>query len=239
MTPMDRLWLRRRRFLPELMDQPSLDVASHEQALRGLGRLNAASGASRQLWRRLKVAGVAARSVPWRLLDVASGGGDVPIDLWKLARRDGVDLQICGVDASPTACAFAQRRADALAAPATFHTTDITAEELPCGFDIVTCSLFLHHLTVDDAVALLAKLGAAGRLAVVSDLRRSTIGLALAHLACRTLTRSPIVRFDGPQSVANAFTCSEMRELCRRAGMESATVEAAWPFRLLVTHRAR
>jgi hypothetical protein len=74
------------------------------------------------------------------------------------------------------------------------------------GFDVVTCSLFLHHLTSDQATNLLMRMAAAGRLLLANDLRRCVSGYLMAQLACRCLTRSPIVRYDGPQSVANAFT---------------------------------
>ena len=46
-----------------------------------------------------------------RVLDVATGGGDVPIHLWSKARRAGLDLRIAGCDRNPSAVEFACRRA--------------------------------------------------------------------------------------------------------------------------------
>jgi 2-polyprenyl-3-methyl-5-hydroxy-6-metoxy-1,4-benzoquinol methylase len=116
-----------------------------------------------------------------------------------------------------------------------FQCTDAVRSPLPSGFDVVMSSLFLHHLSRQDAVTLLAKMGEAGRLLVVSDLRRSNIGYAVAHAACRMVTRSPIVRYDGPQSVANAFSVSEAAALCDEAGLSGAIVRRAWPWRLMIT----
>src|SRR5277367_5529041 len=64
------------------------------------------------------------------------------------------------------------------------------ASALPVGtFDVVTNSLFLHPLERDDAVQALAHMrSAARRMVVVSDLRRSIAGLAIAWTACRLLT---------------------------------------------------
>jgi 2-polyprenyl-3-methyl-5-hydroxy-6-metoxy-1,4-benzoquinol methylase len=229
--------LAERRFRPELMDDPGLDLVEHARALGGLRRLNIASAASRRLWRVI----VDETGVPpggrLRLLDVASGGGDVALGLWQHAARQGVELQVLGLDMSCTACDQASRRCAEAGKAITFQCTDVTTAALPKGFDVVTSTLFLHHLPWKAAVNVLAKMAAAGRLMVVSDLRRSTAGYAIAHAACRVLTRSKIVRYDGPQSVANAFTVDEARELCRLAELTGAMVQRSWPWRLMIVHQ--
>jgi 2-polyprenyl-3-methyl-5-hydroxy-6-metoxy-1,4-benzoquinol methylase len=170
-----------------------------------------------------------------RMLDVACGGGDVAFGLWKRAQRESVETEILGLDRSPTACEEASQRCRAAKASITFQCCDAVQSPLPSGFDVVMSSLFLHHLSRTDAVALLAKMGNAGRLLVVSDLRRSAVGYVVAHAACRMVTRSPIVRYDGPQSVANAFSTAEVAKLCEEAGLSGAIVRRAWPWRLMIT----
>ena len=84
-----------------------------------------------------------------------------------------------------------------------FFALDVLAESIPEGYDVVTCSLFLHHLDETDAIGLLRKMAdSAGRLVLVNDLIRSRMGYVLAWAGCRLLSRSPIVRHDGPVSVA-------------------------------------
>jgi 2-polyprenyl-3-methyl-5-hydroxy-6-metoxy-1,4-benzoquinol methylase len=216
------------------MDQSGLDAIKHRSALAGLRRLNLASGVCHQVCRELtrysRFRGVA----NLRVLDIASGGGDVPFGLWKLAKRRGLDLRILGLDVSAAACEFATKQCRPAGGSILFEQCDATRDAIPGGFDVVTCSLFLHHLTYDQASNLLMKMAAAGRLLLANDLRRCATGYLLAQLACRCLTRSPIVRYDGPQSVANAFTAMEMRELFMDAGLEDATVHKVWPCRMLV-----
>jgi 2-polyprenyl-3-methyl-5-hydroxy-6-metoxy-1,4-benzoquinol methylase len=228
-----------RRLRPELMDRPELDLTEHVHALRGLRRLNIASGACRRLWREIVAHTDVQPGGHLRILDVASGGGDIALGLWALARRRSVEPQILGLDISPTACAQASQRCNPAGTSITFQCTDVTSTALPKGFDVVTSSLFLHHLSWEQAVTLLSKMGAAGGLLIVSDLRRSAAGYAVAHAACRIFTRSRIVRYDGPQSVANAFTCSEMVDLCREAGLPGAMVRRTWPWRLMVIRQGR
>jgi hypothetical protein len=76
---------------------------------------------------------------------------------------------------------------------------------------------------------------AARRLIVVNDLSRSRLGYFVAQVACRTITRSDVVRVDGPRSVAAAFRPCEARRLAQRAGLPGARVRRRWPFRFLLT----
>jgi hypothetical protein len=70
---------------------------------------------------------------------------------------------------------------------------------------------------------------------LVNDLRRSRIGLALAHVVTRLLTTSSVVHTDGPLSVRAAFTTQEALALAERAGLTGPTVRRIWPFRWLLT----
>ena len=205
------------------------------RALQGLRRLNIASGVTGQLWRQIVTYRGVRPGGRLRVLDVACGGGDVAFGLWKRAQQRGIEMELVGLDHSPTACEQASQRCRVAGASVTFERTDAVRSPLPGGFDVVMCSLFLHHLPRQDAVLLLAKMSEAGRLLIVSDLRRSAIGYAVAHAACRMVTRSPIVHYDGPQSVANAFSVSEVAALCDEAGLSGAIVRCAWPWRLMIT----
>jgi 2-polyprenyl-3-methyl-5-hydroxy-6-metoxy-1,4-benzoquinol methylase len=216
------------------MDQPDLDRCEHQHALAGLRRLNFASGVCRQLWHVMRAFARRHGRRRLRVLDVASGGGDVCLGLWNLARRQGFDLEILGLDISPIACDYASRRSEVAGSAISFQPADVTREALPTGFDVVTCTLFLHHLASDEASKLLTTMAGAGKLLLVSDLRRCALGYALSRLACHVLTTSPVVQFDGPQSVENAFTLEEMRSLCATAGLPDSMVRPVWPCRLTI-----
>lgn len=228
--------VRERRLQPEIMDQPNLDRRLHVEALRGLERINRISGSSRILWPALAQLARAAGPAGVRVLDVATGAGDVPIRLWHRARQAGVPLQIDGCDRSACAVAHARQRASEYEADVRFFEWDALQGPLPDGYDAVVSSLFLHHLDEDQAIALLQSMAsAARRLLLINDLERSFPGLLLAYLGTRVLSGSPVVHTDGPLSVAAAFTRREALALARRAGLDGATVKGRWPFRYLLT----
>lgn len=232
--------LSRRRKQPELMDDPALSPAAHAQALRGLERINRWSSSAQILWPPILELARQAGPAGLRLLDVASGGGDVPIQLWREAQRHGVKLHIEGCDRSDHAVAFAQAAARAAGAEVRFFTLDALRQPIPRGYDILTCSLFLHHLDDGDVKPFLQNMAAAaGQLVLVNDLLRGLPGLLLAYVGTRLLSRSPIVHVDGPLSVRAAFTLDEVRTLAQEAGLHGATVAWRWPWRFLLSWRRR
>lgn len=225
--------LAERRREPELMDDPSLPATDHDAALRGLARLNRASRSSWILWPRLAAAARRENSAgrPLHVLDVATGSGDLPLAMAIRARRAGLSIRWTLCDASSHALAQARSRGDA--AGVSFDTVrlDATRDALPAT-DVVTCSLFVHHLDPPQVIGLLCTMRrAASRAIGIADLDRSSLGLLLAWVASRALTRSPIVHADALLSVRAAFTAREAADLAMAADLEGATIDSAWPAR--------
>lgn len=230
--------LTRRRQQPEVMDQPGLDAASHRAALRALARLNVVGRGAGLLWPPLAALAREMLPRPPRVLDVATGGGDVVVRLARRARRAGLGITFDGCDRSDVALDHAARHAQARGIDIRFFRADALDGPLPPGYDVVMCSLFLHHLDEEQALKFLRGLReAAGRMVLVSDLERGGLSLALVRIATRLLTRSPVVRTDGPRSVEGAFTLAEARALAERAGLFGASVARRFPCRYLLTWR--
>jgi 2-polyprenyl-3-methyl-5-hydroxy-6-metoxy-1,4-benzoquinol methylase len=219
------------------MDDPGIDPVAHRRALAGLARLNALSGSTGVLWGPIRTYAAKHPGRPLRVLDVACGSGDVPVGLARRASRAGVNLQIDACDLSATAIQASEEaaRAAGVGERVRVFAHDAIRDPLPDGYDVVTCSLFLHHLTDDDAVTVLRRMrDASTGLVLVNDLARSWFNYLAVWLVCRVVTRSPVVHFDGPASVRSAFTPTEALTLAQRAGLDGATVASRWPCRFLL-----
>jgi 2-polyprenyl-3-methyl-5-hydroxy-6-metoxy-1,4-benzoquinol methylase len=228
--------LGRRRLQPEVMDQPDLEQARHWHALSGLARINWLSGSAGIVWPSIRQVAEELDRRPLRLLDVACGAGDLCIALHHRAARDGLRLELHGVDISSQALEYARKRAEAARAKVHFFQHDVLSIDWPSEYDLVFSSLFLHHLTEEQAVSLLKRMARAARkLLLISDLARSRLGWMTAYLVTRLVTTSDVVHTDGPRSVEAAFTPEEALNLASRAGLQNATVVRRWPFRFLLT----
>jgi 2-polyprenyl-3-methyl-5-hydroxy-6-metoxy-1,4-benzoquinol methylase len=223
---------------PEIMDQPGLEIVRHQRALRALSRINWISRSDAILWNPIRRLAEANRGQTIRVLDVATGGGDVMIRLNSRARRIGLPITFAGIDVSPTAIEFARGQARRNNSDVTFYPLDVLDAPLPTDFDVITSSLFLHHLPIDQAEELLRRMARAARsLVLINDLIRSRFGYLLAYLGTRFLTMSPIVHHDGMQSVRAAFTIPEAKQLATRAGLTDASFSWHWPFRFRLEWR--
>ncbi len=230
--------LRSRECEQEEIDDPELKDDLLQGALRGLARINSLSRSANIVWLPLVSLARQLKTDRLRILDVATGAGDIPLALWRKARKSGVRLEIHGVDVNERALTYARNQADARGADIQFSRMDAIAEEFPRDYDVVISSLFLHHLPDESIARLLnAMAEAAHHMVLINDLRRHPFGLGLAHLAGSVLTRSPVVRVDAVRSVRAAFTLSEARDLAARAGLNGAVVSRRWPCRFLLSWR--
>ncbi len=232
-TPLPRFSdLRERHRVDERMDDPNIDPHEQIQALSGLRRINAVSATAASFW---PVLHKHAKRKPIRVLDLACGGGDVTIALARKAQRSNLDIAFEGCDISPTATRFAQDTAAHKGVDVAFFEHDAIQHDFPHDYDVIYSSLFFHHLATPQVKPLLAKMAAAAPTVMINDLIRSRAGLLLAYGACHALTRSPVVHFDGPSSVAAAFTIAEFRAIVNEAGLNDYTISWTWPFRFLFT----
>jgi hypothetical protein len=92
----------------------------------------------------------------------------------------------------------------------------------------------MHHFTNDQSVQLLQSMKRLSKgIVIVDDLKRSRLGWCLAKLGCHLLSRSPVVHFDGPQSVRAAYSAGELLQVAEQAGLRDPEVKFHWPERFL------
>jgi fermentation-respiration switch protein FrsA (DUF1100 family) len=99
--------------------------------------------------------------------------------------------------------------------------------------DVAVAALTLHHLDHDAAVGCLAEMGATSALAVVNDLLRTRLSLALVWLTTRVLRLHSVSRHDGPVSVRRAYSADELAVLAEQAGVRVRIRRYPWLARLV------
>jgi ubiquinone/menaquinone biosynthesis C-methylase UbiE len=210
----------------ELLDGPLDDPAALAGNLRDLRRINRwLGGASLSA---AAIESLAAHRAELTLLDVGTGGADIPLALLGRARRRGRRLTVVAIDNRPEVLAAAVRadpevgRADGLE----LAIGDGLALSYPDrSFDVVHSSLVLHHLGSAAAVVLMREMSRIARLGiVVNDLDRSRLGWIGAWLLGHLLTANRYTRNDAPLSVRRAHRPAEVVELMKAAGLRPVRV---------------
>ncbi|MDQ6623025.1 MAG: methyltransferase domain-containing protein [Verrucomicrobiota bacterium] len=201
---------------PELMDRPDASPAELGAALANLRGLNRHFGSYdlvAQFLARWLTPGQHAR-----VLDLATGSADIPRLVADHARRVGATVDIVAVDFQPATIEEARRLSASYPEIECREANVLTFDEEK-GFEIVICSLALHHFSDADAVRLLRRCRELSRRCVlVSDLRRGWLARVGVYLLTALIYRDPMTRADGRVSAARAFTLAELRELATRAG---------------------
>ena len=219
----------------ELMDEPAQDRAELARSLADLRRVNRWLGGTRVVLHHLERLIARHPRPSYRILDLATGSGDIPLQVARWARERDVQVEIVASDNHATTLALAREH---VAGNPAVRVAEADALALPWpdeSFDVVLLSTALHHFDDDqDCLRVLREMDRVSRIGlIVNDLARSRAALLGARLLAATVWRThPVTRHDGPLSVRRAFTPGELRELAARAGFRKAEVHSHVPFRV-------
>jgi len=204
---------------PELMDLPQAVSNELEVDLQNLRQLNRFFGGHALVSRFLR---------DWiqpgkllRVLDLATGSGDVPRLVVDHARSLDANVEVTAVDQQTSTLEIARQLSADYPEISYQH-----GNSLDWGngdtYDIVLCTLALHHFSEDDAVRLLQRCRKLSHGCVlVSDLRRGFLATVGIYLLTAIIFRAPMTKADGRASAERAFSFREFRSLAESAGWKN------------------
>jgi ubiquinone/menaquinone biosynthesis C-methylase UbiE len=209
--------------IPELLDTDSGTAQEIGQSLNDLRVINrwfGGTSTTRALIEKVSHR-IARRELS--LLEVAAGSGDVPQGAARDLAKRGIKVDVTLLDRAASHLNGLRSAvvADALALP--FRDA---------SFDLVSCSLFAHHLEPADLRKFFKEALRVCRVAVlVNDLRRGRVHLAFIY-AGLPIFRSRITRHDSVASVKRAYTPEEMRSIVAKSGACSCEISRHYLFRM-------
>jgi 2-polyprenyl-3-methyl-5-hydroxy-6-metoxy-1,4-benzoquinol methylase len=200
---------------PERMDDPDGDVDALERSYAHFRLVNLIVSNPRAVYRRWIRPTLSATRTR-RVLDIGTGGADVPRALLRWAAADGLRLEVTAIDPDSRALDWALRQP----AQPGLVLRRVTSDELARAgerFDLVMSNHVLHHADARQLGALLAdseQLVVEGGIAVHGDIERSRLGylgFALGTLPFeRNILAGSFIRADGLVSVRRSFTAAEL-----------------------------
>jgi ubiquinone/menaquinone biosynthesis C-methylase UbiE len=206
----------------EILDTDSAPAPEVQRTLADLRRINRWFGGISTTRRLLTRVFDRTRQASFTLLDVGAGSGDVSTTAARqLRNRAQVDVTLLDRMASHLPRNGERKvSGDALALP--FRDG---------SFDLVTSSLFIHHLEADEIVGFINEALRVARIAVLlNDLRREPIHLALMYAGHPIFGR--ITMHDGIASVRRAYTPRELHAILQQTAACGVEIENRYLFRM-------
>jgi SAM-dependent methyltransferase len=202
---------------PELMDRPqpvTPELASDLRNLRQLNRYFGSYALVEHFLQRWILPGSR-----MRMLDLATGSGDIPRLVVDHAKKVGAAITVDAIDQQASTVEIA-RGLSADYPEINFLEGDVLSfGEGASPYDLVLCSLALHHFDEKDAVRVLERCRQLStKYVLVADLRRGLLATIGVYLVTALIFRDPMTRADGRTSAARAFSFGELRMLAKRAG---------------------
>jgi ubiquinone/menaquinone biosynthesis C-methylase UbiE len=217
----------------ELLDRSGNPDDEVRGNLRDLERLNRYFGGARTVLLHLGRLMNNSPGSSVSVLDIGTGGADIPRTICRWARRHRISLSVEAIDRSDQVLSAAREWS------ADYPEIRLRREEVPPlpypdrSFDYVIASLLFHHLTGAQGVSLLGEMRRVARRGlIVADLLRSRSAWVIAMLAAWTLSANRLTRHDGPLSVRRGFRPEELLHLATRARVAGATASRHPWFRI-------
>jgi 2-polyprenyl-3-methyl-5-hydroxy-6-metoxy-1,4-benzoquinol methylase len=203
----------------EMMDRPQPVSGELERDLERIRQLNRWFGSYRLILNFVRR--WIERGARTHVVDLATGSGDIPRLIADYARRTGAQVEIDALDRQPATVEIARKLS--LGYPEiSYHEANILEWNSRQAYDIVLCTLTLHHFSNEDAVRLLRRCREISqKFVLVSDLRRGFLLKTGVYLLTAVIFREPMTRYDARLSAARAFSFSEMYDLAVHAGWKN------------------
>lgn len=207
----------------EILDSNALPADEAKASLQDLCRINRWFGGVGTTRKLIEQIADATAQKHFSVLEVASGFGEVPKIVARQLKNKGISLEITFLDRLRSHLLPGNRSvvADAL--------------ELPFpdrAFDLVSCSLFAHHLEPAQLVRFAMESLRVSRCALlINDLIRHPLHLALVYGGF-LLMRSHVSRVDGVASVRRAYQPDEIRTILSQVPAGQIEISRHYLFRM-------
>lgn len=166
------------------------------------------------------------------ILDVGCGNGDMLRTLSKYASKHGLKFCLVGLDANQYSIDYARQLSSNY--PDISYSCEDIFEDKSIGksFDIILCTLTLHHFKDSDILKLIQGFHERSRLGIViNDLHRSKLSYYLFKAICYIFGLNEMSRKDGLVSILRGFKKNDLISYSHRLNLSKFSVRWKWAFR--------
>nr|WP_315154186.1 methyltransferase domain-containing protein [uncultured Flavobacterium sp.] len=218
---------------PEIMDDFDLEGDVLKESLDKIAKINQLLGGNKLTLKGVKKL---LKKVPnlslITIVDVGCGNGDMLRKLADFGFENNLSLELIGIDANDFTVNYAVDLS--IKYPnITYRCQDIFDESFSeIKYDIVLCTLTLHHFKNNEINKLLTVFYANSKLGfVVNDLHRSIIAYRLFQAVCFVFQLNEMSRKDGLTSILRGFKKHELIAFSENLKFKKYSIQWKWAFR--------
>ncbi|MBE8725968.1 methyltransferase domain-containing protein [Flavobacterium hungaricum] len=217
----------------EIMDDFSLQGEELRNTLDQIAGINRMLGGNsiiiKGLRKLLKDADI---SKPIKIADIGCGSGDMLRMLAKYGRDKNITFRLTGIDANLYTINYAKTLSKDYPEIAYICTDIFNAEAPDFDYDIILCTLTLHHFSDQQIMNIMPALTRSAKIGVIiNDLHRSKTAYRLFKIISFVFNLNQMSREDGLISILRGFKKSELEHFSKKLNLSHYTIKWKWAFR--------
>lgn len=224
---------RNRTRASEVMDDFDLRGEELDKTLQDLDTVNRWLGGNKITIDGIKkILSETSPDQPVHIADIGCGNGTMLRQIADYGRKKKIKFNLTGIDANPHAIEIARRMAKDYP-EINFEALNIFSRDFAeKKYDIVLCTLTLHHFEDDQIRELLRQFIKMSHLGVViNDLQRSRLAYYLFQAFCAVFIRNKIARDDGLTSILRGFRQKDLQDFAGEVKVKKQKIRWKWAFR--------
>ena len=217
----------------EIMDDFALEGEILRDALDKIARINQLLGGNQLTLRGVQeLITKLPKTTEIAIVDVGCGNGDMLRTLADYGFKNNLKFKLIGIDANN----FTINHAKELSGNypnISYCCEDVFGKSFSdLKYDIVLCTLTLHHFKEDEIFKLMSVFNANSRIGIViNDLNRSALAYRLFQVLCFVFRLNVMSREDGLTSILRGFKKEELIGFSKKLNFNNYTIQWKWAFR--------
>jgi 2-polyprenyl-3-methyl-5-hydroxy-6-metoxy-1,4-benzoquinol methylase len=166
------------------------------------------------------------------IVDIGCGNGNMLRMLAKYGIKKNINFKLTGIDANAFTIKYAEELSHDYPA-IEYKCLDIFTDDFKAlKYDIVLCTLTLHHFTNDEILNIITTFNSNATIGIViNDLHRSKISYFLFRIICQFFKLNRMSREDGLVSILRGFKKNELEDFSNKLNLKNYTINWKWAFR--------
>lgn len=216
---------------PEIMDDFTLVGEELRDSLDKIAKINQLLGGNKLTLQGVKNL-ILNTNHEITIVDIGCGNGDMLRTLAEYADEEKIDFKLIGIDANQFTINHAQKLSKHYP-NITYQCEDIFNSKFKnLKYDIVLCTLTLHHFTDDEIVKIVSVFYKNSNIGIViNDLQRSAISYRLFQVLCYVFRLNKMSKQDGLVSILRGFKRKELENFSKKLEFKKYTIQWKWAFR--------